>query len=481
MTKKARDLFRSYPVLIGVWLAAIVLLFSTGCSGSEPAGEDGQSKAETQEVSETQTQDVTKDGLTVTVPSDWEVDETDEEMTHIFVGDDGLLQLQSVAEYSRADGASSDEIYQTLAESMSSAGAVVQDDVEKFSIGKALAYRTEASLPDNGYSGWLEVVLSGNRMHLVMFMVPDDKLDKRSEEMLAILDGITLEKDEAPILDGADGESKQEFTGDVQTVYHVGDELDDGGLRIVYAASGEHIEDSEYLKPDEGFKYVFIKLAFINETDRDASVSMYSFNAYADGYAADMYYGGDDTLSATLSAGRSTEGYLYFEVPTDAEEIEVEYTTNYFTSDKITFAYDGDKDSGFKLEPSAERTNGAVKVGETVQGNDVSITYLSCEPYESDNMFIKPRDGYEYLSVELEFENTGNSDRSVSSMSFDCYADGVACEQTYSRDNDLSATISAGRKTKGTVTFEVPSNASVVEVEYDDSVWTSNRIVFSAR
>ena len=277
------------------------------------------------------------------------------------------------------------------------------------------------------------------------------------------------------------GDEGQESTEDVQTVYHVGDELNDGGLRIVYMASGEHIEDNEFLQPEEGHKYVYIKLAFINESDSDKSVSMYSFDAYADGYAVDMYYGGDEELSATLSAGRSTQGYLYFEVPVDAEEIEVEYTTNFFFSDKITFAYDGEADSGYVLESNAERTKGAVQVGETVEGEDVAITYLSCEPYTSDNMFVQPRDGYGYLSVELEFENTSSSDRSVSSLSFDCYADGVACDQIYSRDNDLSATISAGRKTKGTVTFEVPNDAEVVEVEYEDNVWTSNRIVFSAR
>ena len=48
------------------------------------------------------------------------------------------------------------------------------------------------------------------------------------------------------------------------------------------------------------------------------------------------------------------------------------------------------------------------------------------------------------------------------------------------RDDNLSATISAGRKVKGTVTFEVPVDATVVEVEYLTSFWTSNRVVFDA-
>ena len=48
------------------------------------------------------------------------------------------------------------------------------------------------------------------------------------------------------------------------------------------------------------------------------------------------------------------------------------------------------------------------------------------------------------------------------------------------RDDNLSATLSAGRKVKGTVTFEVPVDATVVEVEYLTNFWTSNRVVFDA-
>lgn len=48
------------------------------------------------------------------------------------------------------------------------------------------------------------------------------------------------------------------------------------------------------------------------------------------------------------------------------------------------------------------------------------------------------------------------------------------------RDDHLSATLSAGRKVKGTVTFEVPIGAATVEVEDLTNFWTSNRVVFDA-
>ena len=275
--------------------------------------------------------------------------------------------------------------------------------------------------------------------------------------------------------------SVQSTSEPAKTAYYVGDILVDGGMKIVYAASGTYNEDNSFMQPKDGMKYIYLKFAFINESNSDKSISFYSFDAYADGYACEMYYGGSDDLSASLSSGRQTLGYIYFEVPEDAQDIEIEYEPNMFTDRKIYFVYEGDVDSGFELEPITTRAENAYSVGDIVETKNIRITYLSCTEYQSDNMFVQSKDGYRYYSVELEFENIGSSDQSVSSFSFDCYADGVDCSQTFIRDDNLSATLSAGRKTKGTVTFEVPDKAEVVEVEYNDNIWTSNRIVFTVR
>ena len=266
----------------------------------------------------------------------------------------------------------------------------------------------------------------------------------------------------------------------VKTEYVVGDMIEDGNMKIVYMSSGDYVEENEFLQPKEGNKYIFLQFAFENtSTTTDASISFYSFECYADGYAAEMYYGGNDTLSATLSAGRATTGYLYFEVPANAEVIEIEYETNIFTEKKIKFLFEGEKNSGYVQQLNTSPTEGAYKVGDVVESSRLKIKYLSCEEYVSDNMFIVPAEGYRFISCEFEFENVGSSDEYVSSFDFDCYADGLNCNASYSRDDELNATVSAGRKAKGTVTFEVPIDAKVIEVEYLSNYWTSNRVVFS--
>ena len=267
-----------------------------------------------------------------------------------------------------------------------------------------------------------------------------------------------------------------------KTEYYVGDMIEDGNTKIVFMSSGDYTEENEFLQPAEGMKYIFLQFAFENTSaTSDTSISFYSFECYADGYAAEMFYGGDDDLSATLSAGRATTGYLYFEVPVDAEVIEVEYETNIFTEKKIKFIFEGEKDSGYVQPLNAAPTEGAYKVGDQTESSKLAITYLSCKEYDSDNMFVEPAEGYYFITCEFEFENVGTSDEFVSSFDFDCYADGLNCKGVYIREDDLSATLSAGRKTKGTVTFEVPLDAEVVEVEYLSNYWTSNRVVFTAQ
>ncbi len=280
---------------------------------------------------------------------------------------------------------------------------------------------------------------------------------------------------EPAIQDSAPEEAGKDF-------YQVGDTLQSGDLNIVYISSGEYLSGNEFLQPAEGNMFIFLEFAFQNTSSTsDASISIYNFEGYADGYSAKMQYFGEDTLSATLSAGRSTSGFLYFEVPETAQNIEIEYTANLFTEEKLKFAYEGNQDSGYTLEGGSQASPDAYQVGQTAESKHLKITYLACFQDSSGNQFIVPKDGCHFVTCEFEFENLSDSDHAISAFSFDCYADGIHCEQSFFRDDMLSATLSPGRKAKGTVTFEIPDSATIVEVEFLSNFWTSNRVVFSAK
>lgn len=293
-------------------------------------------------------------------------------------------------------------------------------------------------------------------------------------------DGETVEK-VGEVSETSQMESVTETAQDSepQDAYCVGDELTVEGMRYIFEASGEYVTGNEFLQPADGNKYIYLKFYCENVSNSDNSVSSLNFEAYADGYAVSQYYGGDNDLSATLSPGRSCEGCVYFEVPENAAEIEIEYEPNFITGDKICFVYEGEKTSDFVPETSSATSENAFEKGDIVESEDLRITYLDCGTYYSDNMFIEPADGNRFIYCEFEFENISDTDQYVSSLEFYCYADGQACDSTYVMENDLSATLSPGRKTTGTVCFEIPENAVTVEVEYLTNFWNSDRIVFA--
>ena len=92
---------------------------------------------------------------------------------------------------------------------------------------------------------------------------------------------------------------------------------------------------SEYLDPKDGNKVVMLKFEVenINDKNDELYVSSLSFNAYADGIAAESFYSGNDKyndLSATVGKGKKAIGYVFYEVPKDAQKITVEYNADFW-------------------------------------------------------------------------------------------------------------------------------------------------------
>lgn len=117
-------------------------------------------------------------------------------------------------------------------------------------------------------------------------------------------------------------------------------------------------------------------------------------------------------------------------------------------------------------------------IGDVIETKDLRISFLNAEEYESDNQYIQPDDGYTYYKMDFEFENISDSDKYVSSFNFTCYADGYDMEQSYFDNMELDATLSAGKKTKGAVFFEVPDDSSEITLEYNTNFWAEDKVVF---
>lgn len=136
------------------------------------------------------------------------------------------------------------------------------------------------------------------------------------------------------------------------------------------------------------------------------------------------------------------------------------------------------KEEDAKPTEQPKEVSNVFSVGDVVETKSVNIAYLGCGVYEEPNEFLQPKDGYQYIYFELEFENVGKSDYYISSL--DCYADGYNCDANYFVDDtSIGTTISSGRKTKVKMYFTVPVDAQEIEAEYETNLWTSNKIIFN--
>ena len=127
-----------------------------------------------------------------------------------------------------------------------------------------------------------------------------------------------------------------------------------------------------------------------------------------------------------------------------------------------------------------EKVNEPFKVGDTVETEDLRITFLKAEPYTDE--YDEPAKGHEFYKFEFEFVNISDSDQYVSSWDFNCYADGYDMESAYSsEDKDLDATLSAGKKTKGVVCFEIPKDAKDISLEYETNYWSESKVCFEVK
>lgn len=152
--------------------------------------------------------------------------------------------------------------------------------------------------------------------------------------------GSSMSKDKNPEKVGEVGtELSETGTQAIDNTFNVGDVVETDNFRITYESAGEYKSDNEFLQPKDGCEYWEFRFKFENISDTDQTIStMIDWECYADNSKVDQTWVADDNgLDGKLSAGREAEGAVYFEVPEDAESIELEYDINFWQSDKIIF------------------------------------------------------------------------------------------------------------------------------------------------
>lgn len=124
-----------------------------------------------------------------------------------------------------------------------------------------------------------------------------------------------------------------------KTKYSVGEIYENRNIAIKYVAKNENFTQyNRYATIKAGHKIISADFEFENLGASDEYFSSYEFDCYADGYDCEAFWSVEGSgFSSTLSTGKKAKGTVYFQVPTTATSITIEYKINTFTGDKVEF------------------------------------------------------------------------------------------------------------------------------------------------
>ncbi len=121
----------------------------------------------------------------------------------------------------------------------------------------------------------------------------------------------------------------------------------------------------------------------------------------------------------------------------------------------------------------SSQTDEAYSIGTTITAKSYKLTVEALNVIESDNQFIQPDEGNVFVEVLMLIENTSNSDLNVSSiLNFNAYLDGFAIQEdlvasTASKNNTINGTVGQGKKLRGGLFYQLPTNWSELEINVD--------------
>lgn len=135
---------------------------------------------------------------------------------------------------------------------------------------------------------------------------------------------------------------RQEDNNKQDSMFRKGEAAEKGGVQVTLLDYKES-NGSEYNTPGDGNVFLLIEFEISNNTEKEIAVSsMLSFEAYADDYTLNYSLSAlmekeGDQLDGSIAAGKKMKGWIGWEVPKDYKSIEVHFTPNVWSGDKIVF------------------------------------------------------------------------------------------------------------------------------------------------
>ena len=134
--------------------------------------------------------------------------------------------------------------------------------------------------------------------------------------------------------------TNEDVNSEIDNTIAAGESFEANGLKVTVNEINTNYTDYDdpynMYAPESGYKYVRVSFTYENTGESDKYVSIYDYDCYADGTLCEQsYYFDNDFINGNISSGRNVSFATCYIVPVDATEIELEYTSNIWTSEKV--------------------------------------------------------------------------------------------------------------------------------------------------
>lgn len=310
--------------------------------------------------------------------------------------------------------------------------------------------------------------------------------------MTVFLTGCQIEKQPTKIGDiGANNQASSEETSQnpQEVIYEVGDiiSINDAVLVVL---GWDQPPGGDFNPPDEGKKYLVVDLMIANQGERsfnsspvfqmtlkDPAGQKYNINGKAN------IASGSNTPNGEVNPGEVIRGKVGFHVPEDQSNFIFVYEANLMGIGEVSVDLGG---TPVAMDPPEDlnlaHRQEVFSIGEQIEISGLIIQVLDVV-YPAGTDLIKPKEGYKFVSVDVQVENQGETVQEITSIVQMYLKDNTGEKFTFHLgaqsiiDSGLpDDELQPGERVRGQIGFQVPTNSQNLIFVFDAEIFGFGKV-----
>ncbi|MCD6425494.1 MAG: DUF4352 domain-containing protein [Anaerolineales bacterium] len=274
-----------------------------------------------------------------------------------------------------------------------------------------------------------------------------------------------------------------------EVIYEVGDIISiDNAVLVVLG--WDQPPGGDFNSPDEGKKYLVVDLMIANQGERsfnsspvfqmtlkDPSGQKYNINGKAN------IASGSNTPNGEVNPGEVIRGKVGFHVPEDLTNFIFVYEVNLLGIGEVSVNLGN---TPVAMDPPHDlnlaHRQEIFAVGEQIEISGLVIQVLGVS-YPSGTDLIKPKEGYKFVSVDVQVENQGESVQEITSIVQMYLKDNTGEKYTFHLgaqsiiDSGLpDDELQPGERIRGQIGFQVPADSEGLIFVFDAEVFGFGKV-----